>query len=73
MLASKAPRKLITENVSVADVHGTVIEMLMSTSESAEAQDAQAMDCSTLIQLCQVIRKTISWTENSSTIVGMLV
>ena len=40
LLASKAPRELITENVSVADVHGTVIEMLMSTSESAEAQDA---------------------------------
>ena len=52
LLASKAPRELITENVSAADLHGTVIEMLMSTSESVEARDAHAMDCSTLIQLC---------------------
>ena len=40
LLASSAPKELITEKVSAVDLHGTVIEMLMSTSESAEARDA---------------------------------
>ena len=40
LLASSAPKDKITENVSGVDLHGTVIEMLMSTSEAAVARDA---------------------------------
>ena len=40
LLASSAPKEMITEKVSRVDLHSTVIEMLMSTSESAEARDA---------------------------------
>ena len=56
----------------------TVIELLMNISLQVDqpngANDAQALDCSTLILLCGVIKKTLNWAGDlSQTIVSVFV
>ena len=69
---------MIREKLKTVELMNTVIELLMSISLQVDqadgANDAQALDCSTLILLCGVIKKTLNWAGDlSQTIVSVFV
>jgi hypothetical protein len=50
--------------INADDLHLTIIELLEHANELA---------CLSTIKLCKVIRKTLDWSSNSSTIINILV
>lgn len=46
------------------ELHSTVLDLLETAGELA---------CQTTIQLCKVIRKTLDWSSQTSTIISMLI
>lgn len=61
--------KALQDKIEKFDLHLTVLDMLERTADLVA--DGHPSDCSVQIKLCNVIRKTLTWTESSTAIVSV--
>lgn len=61
--------KKLQDKVEKLDLHLTILDMLVRTADLVS--EAKASDCSVQIKLCNVIKKTIGWSESSTAIVSV--
>jgi len=61
--------KAMQDKIEKFDLHLTVLDMLERTADLVA--DGHPSDCSVQIKLCNVIRKTLTWTESSTAIVSV--
>jgi len=60
---------VLHQKVEKFDLHLTVLDMLERTADLVS--DSKPSDCSVQIKLCNVIKKTLSWTESATAIVSV--
>lgn len=65
-LLDKKPISQVKAGVNKEDLHAVILELL-------DQSDLETTQCSSIIQLCRVIRKTLDWTLTGQTIVTVFI